>query len=514
MLRFLAICWRDLWRNRRRTILTGLVMAFSVAVMILFVGLGDGGHLQMIKSATDAYLGHAQIQHQAFQDEPDLRHVIEASDLGRLGPLLDGDPEVLGWAPRVNTGGLLSKKVPDPPEPDPDAPEDLDAWRDMASEGAFVVGVDPPREAGVSTLGGSVVADDPAARCLRGCRAARAEIYADGAPCPALCEPHARRFEGEACRQLSAPACAEACPADDELCDEEDCRERFVDYCEPARFLAAQDPRPEEPWRGEILLGAGLAQLLDVGVGDRVALMTGTARGRSFASLYRVVGVIKTGSLEINRTFAVTHYAKLASGLEIAGAATNVVLAVDDVEAAPELVASLDVRISGALPNLRALSWKELSPELDLFVKLDQGSLLVMLALLVMVVGVILANVVTMSVMERTREYGVRLALGESPGRITMGLIVETFLLALVACAVGAAIGEALNYHYMMAGIDFGMGEMETTGVVIQSVFYSQITLYGFVFSVGTVMGFSVIGAIYPAWRIRRLNPVDALRFV
>ena len=242
--------------------------------------------------------------------------------------------------------------------------------------------------------------------------------------------------------------------------------------------------------------------------------MTGTARGRSFASLYRVVGVIKTGSLEINRTFAVTHYAKLASGLEIAGAATNVVLAVDDVEAAPELVASLDVRISGALPNLRALSWKELSPELDLFVKLDQGSLLVMLALLVMVVGVILANVVTMSVMERTREYGVRLALGESPGRITMGLIVETFLLALVACAVGAAIGEALNYHYMMAGIDFGMGEMETTGVVIQSVFYSQITLYGFVFSVGTVMGFSVIGAIYPAWRIRRLNPVDALRFV
>ena len=163
MLRFLAICWRDLWRNRRRTILTGLVMAFSVAVMILFVGLGDGGHLQMIKSATDAYLGHAQIQHQAFQDEPDLRHVIEASDLGRLGPLLDGDPEVLGWAPRVNTGGLLSKKVPDPPEPDPDAPEDLDAWRDMASEGAFVVGVDPLREAGVSTLGGSVVADDPAA---------------------------------------------------------------------------------------------------------------------------------------------------------------------------------------------------------------------------------------------------------------------------------------------------------------------------------------------------------------
>ena len=161
-----------------------------------------------------------------------------------------------------------------------------------------------------------------------------------------------------------------------------------------------------------------------------------------------------------------------------------------------------------------ALSWRQLSPELDVFVKLDQGSLLVTLILFVMIVGVILANIVTMSVMERTREYGVRMAVGESPGRITAGLLAEITLLSILASLVGSVRGAAINLYYGNVGLDFGMGEMEMTGVTMDSVYNTEVTLYGFVFSIGTVVGFSILGALIPAWRIRRLRPVDALRFV
>lgn len=508
-LHFILLCWRDLWRNRRRTILTGLVMTFAVTIMILFIGMGDGAHTQMIRSATDSFLGQIQIQEKGYMDEPDLLHRIEGPQLDKVYELLARADGVTGWAPRIATGGLLSKKVPDPLDE-----EDLDAYRSMTSEGAFVVGVNPEMERNVSVLQDSLVADAPGDRCLRGCRAALGEIYAPTDECTTICENAETGFAGEECLAKAGKACAGRCDPDDDLCYEEDCEERFKYFCEPAAFLADSDPYPDNPYLGQIVLGCGLAKVLDVGVGDRVGLTSGTARGRPYASLYRVVGLVKTGSLDINRTFALAHYGKLGTGLEMPGAASFVVVSVDDLDGTAGIAEGVKRLVGEADPSLVALGWMELSPELEVFVKIDQGSLLVTLVFLVMIVGVILANVVTMSVMERTREYGVRLALGEPPNRITMGLITETLLLALLASGLGCAIGEGVNYYFQLHGFDLGMGEIESTGVLISTYYYTEVTLYGLVFSVGTVLALALAGAIYPAWRIRRLKPVEALRFV
>ena len=508
-LHFISLCWRDLWRNRRRTILTGLVMTFAVTIMILFIGMGDGAHTQMIRSATDSFLGQIQIQEKGYMDEPDLLHRLEIDQLVKVYELLGRAEGVTGWAPRVATGGLLSKKVPDPLDED-----DLDAYRDMTSEGAFVVGVDPAMERTVSVLQESLVADAPQDRCLRGCRMALGEIYAAADDCAEICSDSKSGFAGETCLALAKHTCKGRCDPEDDLCYEEDCEERFGDYCDPATFLGDSDPFSDQPYLGQMVLGSGLARVLDVGVGDRVALTSGTSQGRPFASLYRVAGLVKTGSLDINRTFALTHHTKLAKGLEMPGAASFVVVSVDDLDGTEGIAAGVKELVAEADPNLVALGWMELSPELEVFIKIDQGSLLVTLVFLVMIVGVILANVVTMSVMERTREYGVRLALGEPPNRITLGLITETMLLALLASALGCLIGEAANYYFQLNGFDLGMGEIESTGVLISTYYYTEVTLYGLVFSVCTVLVLALAGAVYPAWRIRRLKPVEAWRFV
>lgn len=508
MSKFISLCWRDLWRNTRRTVLTGLVMVFAMVVMILFIGLGDGSHAAMIRGATDSYLGHLQVQERGFADEPGLEHVMTPDDVLVAGKVLSVADGIQAWAPRVETGGLLTRKVPDPLDED-----DPSAYREMASEGVFVIGVDPRRENLVSTLHTSLVADDPKARCLRGCGASLAEIYVkDEGICEPACEAADKGYEGEECRAACSTVCKDRCPEDDELCEEQDCLERCEGYCAPASFLAERDPYANEPYLGQMVLGAGLAKVLDIGVGDRVALTSGTAMGRPYASLYQVVGLVKTGSLQINRTFALTHYEKLSDGLEIPGGATSLVASVKDLDAAGDIAGEVDEVLEQ--DHLKALSWAELSPELDIYVKIDQGSLLVMLILMIGVVGVILANVVTMSVMERTREYGVRLALGEPPARISWGLVTETCLLALTSGVIGGIIGESLNYYFQIHGIDFGMGDMEVAGVVISTVMNTQMTLYGFLFSVGTIFFFAVLGSVYPAWRIRRIRPVDAIRFV
>lgn len=518
---FVRLCWRDLWRNRRRTALTGLVMVFAVAVMIVFVGVGDGSHTSMISSATDTLLGHVQVQHAEFRDEPDLLHRLEAADLGPAVALVEGTEGVRAWAPRLITGGLVSRRTVDLSS-EALAKEDGDDPVDLSSEGALVLGVDPAREARVTSLARSVLPDDPQGRCRRGCRAALGRAPTVEARCQAACANARGGFEGAPCLALARSLCGPPCPppapsnvegeADD--CPADDCGARFADYCQPARFLADVTPAADRPWSGEAVLGVGLAEVLAVDVGDRVALSTGTAEGRTFASLYRVAGLLQCGSQDLNRTVLLTQIDKLSAGLDLPGAASALVVAVTHVDRAPEVALALDASLRTRLPTLRAWSWRDLSPELYLFVLLDAASLYITLALLVMVVGIILMNVVTMSVLERTREYGVRLALGESPARIMWGLVAEVFLLAVVSCAVGAALGEAGNLALHTWGIDLGLGQIEVAGTLQAAVLYSDLTWSGLLFSVCTVTLFSVAGSLYPAWRIHRLSPVVALRFV
>jgi ABC-type lipoprotein release transport system permease subunit len=477
--------------------------------MVFFLAIGDGSHTQMIRAATDSFLGHAQVQHALYHDEPGLEHSLEGESVARILAGLSNQSGIRGLAPRVQTGGLVSLKDTEPADA-----EDLDSYRRMAAEGAFLVGIDPELERSVTTLHSSIVPDDPADRCRRGCRNARAETGASPGPCEDLCQGADAGFEGQTCRNTVDRACIGTCQPGDDLCDEADCQARFQDYCEPARMLADEDPFTGNPWQGEIVLGSGLAKVLDAGVGDRVALTSATARGRTFASLYRIAGLVRTGSLEINRTFALTHRGKLAEGLEIPGGATAVVMSVRDLDRADRIAADSEASLGGTESGLQVLSWRRLAPDLDVFVKVDQGGTILMVLLLVMIVAVILANVVTMSVMERTREYGVRLSLGESPNRIAAGLVTEVALLAMVFASVGALLGEALTLWFRVRGLDFGLGDMEGAGVVISMVIHPEPTLYGLVFSLCTVTGLAILGSLWPAWRIRRIRPVHALRFV
>jgi len=484
-------------------------MAFGVGILNFSIGMGDGGHNAMIRAATDSFLGHAQIQPEGYLDEPGLEKSIPPETLARLLDQVPRVEGVEGLAPRIVTGGLLSLKVPEPEDEN-----DMAAWEKMTSEGAAVIGIRPDLERKVSTLEKSLMADDPEARCLRGCSSALSEIYAQDDRCGALCESLGSPLTQDTCANVGQMVCHGQCRPQDELCDEADCTDRFADYCEPARFLSISDPYPDNPYMAEAVLGAGLAKVLGASVGDRVALTSGTAKGRSFASLDSVVGLVKTGSIDINRTFVIVDMDKLATGLDMPGAASVAVLALTNLDEAEEGAEAVRLAVSESLAGLRVLPWNELSPELEVFIQFDQGSMIVMLMMFIMIVGVILANVVTMSVMERTREYGVRLAMGESPNRVVAGLLMESLLMSLLFGAIGSGLGTALNAYFGVHGIDFGMGEMETTGVVVDTIWYCEVSLYGFILSWGTVLFFAMAGSLYPALRIYRIRPVDALRFV
>lgn len=121
---------------------------------------------------------------------------------------------------------------------------------------------------------------------------------------------------------------------------------------------------------------------------------------------------------------------------------------------------------------------------------------LVMVALLVGGVGIMVIQLV--SVTERTREIGLRKAVGAKPGVILMQFLVEAVVLCLVGAAIGLGIGHALVYGIRV----MPKSPLEEASVPLWATLVAVIFCAG----VGVVFG------MFPAIKAARLDPIDALR--
>ena len=100
-----TIAFRNIWRNRRRTLLTLSAMVVSLALLILALGVFSGMFADMLSSATEQYYGHLVISAEGYQDDREM--FSHFADDGLEGRLPDG-LGVRGASPRLRGFGLLS----------------------------------------------------------------------------------------------------------------------------------------------------------------------------------------------------------------------------------------------------------------------------------------------------------------------------------------------------------------------------------------------------------------------
>ncbi len=126
----LRLAWRNVWRNPRRTGLTVAATVFAVFLVVFFVAMAAGIHEKMIEDSVRVHSGHVTITGEGYLENRTLeQHLVLDAELGTRLAALSG---VRGLAPRLTAFALLSK--------------------DSATQGVVVLGVDPEREADVSTL--------------------------------------------------------------------------------------------------------------------------------------------------------------------------------------------------------------------------------------------------------------------------------------------------------------------------------------------------------------------------
>jgi len=114
--------------------------------------------------------------------------------------------------------------------------------------------------------------------------------------------------------------------------------------------------------------------------------------------------------------------------------------------------------------------------------------------------GIGIMNIMLVSVTERTREIGIRKAVGASSGDILLQFVVEAIIVTLVGGALGVLAGVVAAR--MADGQDFGTGSSVTTVIAPWSIFVA----------LGVSVMIGLFFGIYPAFRASRLNPIEALR--
>jgi putative ABC transport system permease protein len=260
----------------------------------------------------------------------------------------------------------------------------------------------------------------------------------------------------------------------------------------------------------EAVIGAALARNLKVGVGDEITLLGNGRDGSVAATVLGVTGVFESGSADLDRSIMEIPLGTFQEVFSMNGGAHTIVLRAADLDSAPALAD----RIRTLLPagdSLQVLDWKRLMPGLNQLIQADKLNGWFVYGALVLVVTLSITNTFLMAVLERTREFGILLALGMSPLRIGRLVILESLLLILVGLGIGLLLGGLVTAWFAHYGFSYpGMEEIASEFNFPTHV-YPQVSAVAILLGPTGILVFTLTAALYPALRIRHLQPVEAM---
>jgi ABC-type lipoprotein release transport system permease subunit len=289
----------------------------------------------------------------------------------------------------------------------------------------------------------------------------------------------------------------------------------LVPEAEAARSLQSQNIREGRWLQGDdadnIVIGRGLAELLKVGLEDRVTLM-GRSRNETMRQrTMNIVGIYNLGMADAEKGQVFMSLGEAQSLYDLRDQATEVSIALQAVGTEEPVLRELQA----ALPGYEVDTWKTLRPELSGAIqqKLAFTTFLGLVVILIASIGIL--NLMMMAAFERTREMGVLRALGMR-GRGVMALfLTEGALIGAVGAVIGCLVAAGLLALLARVGIDIsyvsGMGEFS---VLMGDRLYPSIGLGAFVSRGLLVVFIAALAALYPAWQAARREPATALHHV
>ena len=262
----------------------------------------------------------------------------------------------------------------------------------------------------------------------------------------------------------------------------------------------------------QIIIGKDMATNLNVGLEDKVVFMSQAADGSIASGAYYVKGIVDSGVTEIDKGLAIITFTAADELFVMDGRPSQIAVQLHAVEESTQTAAGLRTALND--PELEVLAWNTVSPILQQWLDYDNTFIWIIVVIVMIVVAIGIMNTVLMGVLERTREFGILLALGTKEGQIIAMVGWESVFLGLIGTAAGLFLGLTSSLYFQETGVDLTIFTDALNAFYMEPVIRPCLNFQYTFLSGVMVLATSVIVSIYPAWTAAKLVPVKAIRSI
>ena len=259
----------------------------------------------------------------------------------------------------------------------------------------------------------------------------------------------------------------------------------------------------------QIIISEILAEKLKVKLRSKLVITFQNIDNEIISNAFRVTGIFRSGNAMYDENTAFVNIS-----------AMNELLGKDDIghEAIIYLenVGHLDTtltQLNAKYPDLLVQSYKEISPELDLFAsQISMVSIVyISIFMLALIFGII--NTMLMAVLERVRELGMLMSIGMNKSKIFIMIVLETLILGMAGTPVGLFISYLMVEYYGKHGLNlFFYSEKSMEQFGMSSFVYLKLNNTDYFILALAVFITSLLASIYPAYKAINLKPTEAIK--
>lgn len=262
--------------------------------------------------------------------------------------------------------------------------------------------------------------------------------------------------------------------------------------------------------RNEVLLCEGLANRLDLGVGDTLLLIGQGYHGATAAGKYVVNGLLHYGSPDLNDRMLFMSLPDAQVLYSAESLVTTYVLLVNESTALTLTAAALRASLSGAY---EVMTWEEMMPELKQHIDSDTNNAKVFLGFLYVLVTMGIFGTMLMMMIERSYELGMLMAIGMKKIKLIVLLTAESVLTVMAGCLIGMVVSVPVVYYLNIHPIRF-TGELAKTyeKFGFEAVLPTSTEPEHFIWQAIVVLCIGLVLSAYPVWRVLRLDPVTSMK--
>lgn len=401
----IKLAWKNLWRNRNRTLITVAAIFFAVILSTIAESLKQGVFENLVKNVVSFYTGYIQVHKTGYQDEQILDNsFLQSSSIEKK---FQPENNIAAFTPRLESFALASS-------------EEL-------TKGCMICGIAPQAENKITSLKTKTVKGD---------------------------------------------------------------------------YLDEND--------GSVLIAQGLAKRLKLDVNDTVVLIGQGYHGSTAAGKYRVKGIMRFGSPQLNDRILYMSLPAAQELLSAEGMITSYILSTNNDKKINESGSMLHRALGN---DYEVMTWEELLPEIKQHIATDSNNMKVVQGVLYLLICFGIFSTLLMMMLERKFEMGMLVAIGMKKIKLIFLFVAESVLTVFTGCTAGLLASIPLIYylhrHPIRIGGDtakayerFGFEAIFPTSTEPSILMYQAmiVLIIGFVLS------------LYPVMKVLQLEPVTAMK--